>query len=93
MNNKNEIVEVFSGDLYQSTMVKDLLETNGDEVFTENKLMSIIEPWIVSPGGIAPVNVKIFGSDYTQAQELIAAFTKGEWAFLGAGKPYFPGKP
>jgi Putative prokaryotic signal transducing protein len=78
MNNKNEIVAVFSGDLYQTTMVKDLLEANGIEVFIENKLMSVIEPWIVSPGGIAPVNVKIFSSDYTQAQELIAAFTKGE---------------
>jgi Putative prokaryotic signal transducing protein len=78
MNKKNDIVEVFSGDLYQATMVKDLLESNGIEVFIENKLMSVIEPWIVSPGGIAPVNVKIFGSDYTQAKELIAAFTNGE---------------
>ena len=75
INNKNEIVEVFSGDLYQATMVKGLLEANGIMVFIENKLMSVIEPWIVSPGGIAPVNVKIFGSDYTQAQELLAAFT------------------
>jgi len=77
MNKKNDIVEVFSGDLYQTTMVKDLLESNGIEVFIENKLMSVIEPWVVSPGGIAPVNVKIFGSDYAVAQELIKAFTKG----------------
>ena len=76
--NKNEIVKVFSGDLYQATMVKDLLESSGIEVFIENKLMSVIEPWIVSPGGIAPVNVKIFKSEYTKAQELIAAFTKRE---------------
>ena len=78
MNNKNDIVEVFSCDLYQATMVKDLLVSNGIEAFVENGLMSVIEPWIVSPGGIAPVNVNIFGSDYTKAQELIAAFTKGE---------------
>ena len=78
MNNKNKIVEVFSGDLYQATMVKKLLEANGIEVFIENRLMSVIEPWIVSPGGIAPVNVKIFSSDYTKTQELISAFTNGE---------------
>jgi hypothetical protein len=54
-----------------------LLEANGIEVFIENKLMSAIEVWIVSPGGIAPVNIKIFNSDYTKAQELIAAFTEG----------------
>jgi Putative prokaryotic signal transducing protein len=93
MNKKNNIVEVFSGDLYQATMVKDLLEASGIEVFIENKLMSVIEPWIVSPGGIAPVNVKIFCSDYTKAQELIAAFTKREWAFLEEDKPYFLWKP
>ena len=77
MKNNNEIVEVFSGDLYQATMVKDLLEANNIEAFIENKLMSVIEPWVVCPGGIAPVNVKILNSDYTKAQELIAAFTKG----------------
>jgi len=54
------------------------MESNGIESFTENQLMSVIKPCIVSPGGIAPVNVKIFKSDNTKAQELIAAFTKGE---------------
>ena len=78
MNNKNEIVEVFSGDLYQATMVKDVLESNGIESFIENKLMSVIEPWVVSPGGIAPVNVKILGSQYAVAKELVEAFTKGK---------------
>ncbi len=78
MNITSEIVEVFSGDLYQASMVKDILESNGIEVFIENKLMSVIEPWVVSSGGIATVNVKIFDSEYIKAQELIAAFTKEE---------------
>ena len=78
MNITSEIVEVFSGDLYQASMVKDILESNGIEVFIENKLMSVIEPWVVSSGGIATVNVKIFDSEYIKAQELIAAFTNGE---------------
>jgi Putative prokaryotic signal transducing protein len=76
--NKNEIVKVFSGDLYQATMVKDLLESNGIEVLIENRLMSVIDPWVVSSGGIAPVIVKVSSSDYTKAQELIAAFTNWE---------------
>ena len=78
MNNKNEIVEVFSGNLYQATMVKDLLESNGIEAFIANELMSVIDPWVISPGGVAPVSVKIFSSDYAVAKELIEAFTKGE---------------
>lgn len=78
MNNKNEIIEVFAGDLYQATMVKDLLEANSIEAFTVNELMSVIDPWVISLGGVASVSVKIFSSDYTVAKELIEAFTKGE---------------
>ena len=44
--------------------------------------MSVIEPWIVSPGGIAPVIVKVSSSDYTKAKDLIAAFTKRSRAFI-----------
>lgn len=50
----------------------------GKEAFIENKLMSVIEPWVVSSGGVAPVNIKIFSLDYAVAKELIEAFTKGE---------------
>ncbi len=78
MNNKKEIIEVFSGDLYQATMVKDLLKSNGIEAFIENGLIGNIAPWYASSGGVTPVNVKIFSSDYIVAKELIGAFTKGE---------------
>ena len=78
MNSKNEIIEVFSGDLFQATMIKNLLESSGIEAFIENELMSVLEPWVVSPGGIAPVHVKIFASDFEVAQELIAALPKIE---------------
>jgi hypothetical protein len=78
MNNKNDSVEVFSGDLYQATLVKDLLESKGIEAFIENELMGNIAPWYASSGGITPETVKIFSSDYGVAKELIDALTKWE---------------
>jgi hypothetical protein len=36
VNNKNEVAEEFSGDLYQAIMVRKLLESNGIKSFIEN---------------------------------------------------------
>ena len=77
MNNKDEIVEIFAGEFYQASMIKDLLEDNGIEVFIENELMGNIAPWYVASGGIAPMKLKILNSDYALSKELIEAFTKG----------------
>jgi len=62
-------------------MFKEILKANGIQSFIENNLMSVIEPWIVSPGGIAPGIVKVSSSDYTKTEKLIGAFTKWEFAF------------
>jgi len=77
MNNKDEIVEIFAGEFYQASMIKDLLEDNGIEVFIENELMGNIAPWNIVSGGVAPVKLKILNSDYALSKELIEAFTKG----------------
>jgi len=45
MNNKDEIVEIFAGEFYQASMIKDLLEDNNIEVFIENEMMGNIAPW------------------------------------------------
>lgn len=78
MTNKDEIIEIFAGEFYQASMIKDLLDANGIEAFIENGLIGNIAPWYASSGGVAPVHVKIFSSDYAVAKELIEAFTEGK---------------
>ena len=77
MTNKDEIVEIFAGEFYQASIIKDILEDNNIEVFIENELMGNIAPWYVASGGIGPVKLKILNSDYALSKELIEAFTNG----------------
>jgi hypothetical protein len=76
MDNKSEIIEIFAGEYYQASMIKDLLEANGIEAFIENELMGNIAAWHLTSGGVAPVKIKIFKSDLALSKELIGAFNK-----------------
>lgn len=74
MENKNEFVEVYSGTLWQSTAIKDLLEDNGNQTFIENQLMGIIDPSLIRSEGVAPAMIKIKQTDFTYAKMLIDKF-------------------
>lgn len=74
MESKNEFVEIYSGELWQSAVIKDLLEDNGIQAFIENELMGNIAPWQISAGGVASVNIKVLTSDFVLAKALISEF-------------------
>lgn len=80
MVNQNEIklVEVFSGQLWQATMIQNILEDNQINVFLENELMGTVAPWRVSAGGFNPVKVIVSSADYDQAIKIIEDFNKSE---------------
>lgn len=80
MENKNEFVEIYAGELWQSSIIKDLLEDNGIPAFIENELMGTIIPSQITSGGVAPVNVKINDSDFVRAKELINEFNNASFS-------------
>lgn len=80
MENKNEFIEIYAGELWQSAAIKDLLEDNGIPAFIENELMGIIIPSQITPGGVAPVKIKIKHSDYAYAKELIDEFNNASYS-------------
>lgn len=80
MENKNEFIEIFAGELWQSAVIKDLLEDNGIPAFIENTLMGIIIPSQISPGGVAPIKIKIKQSDFVHAKELIDEFNSASFS-------------
>lgn len=77
MTNKLEFVEIFSGELWQAEMIKEMLEDNGIQAYLGNELMGNIAPWIVTPGGTASVKINISTSDYTRSKELIDELNSG----------------
>ena len=69
MENQNEIklVEVYSGVLWQATMIQNLLKENQIEAFLENELLGTVAPWRVTSGGFNPVNVIVSNQNYELA--------------------------
>lgn len=62
---------VFSGEIFEATYIKSLLEENGIPVFLRNEHMSSIAPWDVTPGGANPLHVVVSSLYYDQAIKLI----------------------
>jgi len=80
MKNRNDIIlrEVFAGELWKATMLKNVLEDNNIQVFLQNSLMGVIEPWVVSPGGFEPVKVVVSGDDYEKALALVEEYNNSK---------------
>ena len=77
-NNDIKLIEVFAGELWQATMIQNILEDNEIQVFLENELMGTIAPWRVVAGGFKPVKVVVSSLDYEQAIKLIEEFNNSE---------------
>lgn len=80
MNKEDKLipVEVYAGELWKATMIKNVLEDNNIQAFLENSLMGVIEPWVVSPGGFEPVKVVVSNIDYDKAKLLVEEFNKSK---------------
>ena len=77
MENDIKLIEIYAGELWQATIVKELLNDNKIDAFVENELMGNIAPWQISAGGAASVSVKISNADYVLAKSLVDEFTNG----------------
>ena len=76
--NNTKLVEVFAGQLWEATMIQNILEDNQIQTSLENTLMSTIEPWAVSAGGVNPVKVIVSDQDYDQSMKLIEEYNNSE---------------
>ena len=72
------MIEIYRGSPIQAMNICNLLENNGIEVFVLNELMANIEPWVVSPGGSAPMILNVNESDVENAIKLITYYDKGD---------------
>lgn len=69
--NRIKLVTAFSGDFIEAKAIQDFLMENQIAATLENGYMALIAPWLVTPGGLNPVNVVVKDSDLDQALKLI----------------------
>ncbi|HXH99276.1 MAG TPA: hypothetical protein VNI52_03330 [Sphingobacteriaceae bacterium] len=50
--NNIKLVEVFAGELWQATMIKNVLEDNQIQAHLQNELMGTLEPSVSAAGGL-----------------------------------------
>ena len=68
------MINLFRGTYFEAMNMRNLLETNNIEVFTENENMSNIKPWVVASGGFNPVILNVNDEDFEKAKKIIEAF-------------------
>ncbi len=66
--NKDAVVEVFSGTAWESDMVKSLLQDAGIECFLKNNILNSYAPQPFAAGG---VRIMILNSDYADARAIV----------------------
>jgi hypothetical protein len=74
MNESSTPVEVFAGSVWDTSLLKSLLENAEIEVFLKDEIRGLQEPFVVSPGGANPIKVMVASSDLNKALEVVREF-------------------
>jgi hypothetical protein len=72
-DNKQSIVEIFSGTLWESEMIKSLLEDSKIKSFLKN---NILNSYAYEPTSSGEVKVMISSYDYEKAKAIVNAYNK-----------------
>jgi hypothetical protein len=78
MENENKPTEVFAGELWQATMVKNILEDNNIQAFLNNEYLSSIAPYMADAGGMPQVIVVVNSHQAESALKLIDEFNNSK---------------
>ena len=71
------MTDIFRGTYFEAMNIRNLLENENIEVFTQNENMSSIEPWAVTSGGFNPVILKVNDEDFETAKKIIEDYENG----------------
>jgi hypothetical protein len=74
MNESSFPVEVFAGSVWETSLLKSLMENAEIEVFLKDEIRGLQEPFVVSPGGANPVKVMVSSADLDKAMEVVREF-------------------
>jgi len=74
MNDSSGPVEVYAGSVWETSLLKSLLENAEIEVFLKDEIRGLQEPFVVSPGGANPVKVMVSSADLDKALEVVREF-------------------
>ncbi|MFG6687900.1 putative signal transducing protein [Mariniflexile sp. HNIBRBA6329] len=71
------MIDIFSGSVEETMIIRNLLESKNIQVFLTNQLMASIEPIAVSSGGFNAVTLKINEEDFEKAKKVLEDYNNG----------------
>jgi len=78
MENQSKAIEIYEGELWQATMLKNILEDNNIQAFLQDEFLGVIAPFIVQPGGSNAVKVFVSSENFSLAGKLVADFNNSK---------------
>ncbi len=74
MKDKEDPVEVFAGNNWQTALVKSLLENDGIEAFLKDEIIGTLQPWWSDAGGAGPIRVFVAIKNEDQARLIVKEY-------------------
>ncbi|PWG79457.1 DUF2007-related protein [Pararcticibacter amylolyticus] len=76
MENRDELapVEVFAGDYWEASIIKEMLEDNNIRAFFKDEILGSILPHYVAAGGAGAVKIVVSKSEEAESLKIIKEY-------------------
>lgn len=75
--NDDRLIEVFAGEFWQASVVKQILDDNGIPAELNNQYLSTVAPYLSAPGGVPSVTVIVSSTQLSEARRLVDEYLQG----------------
>ena len=74
----SRVVEVFSGNSWETAVVTSLLEDAGIDSFQQNAIRGSYDPFHILPGGAGSVKIMVMEKDYGKSRAIVEGYVKNQ---------------
>jgi hypothetical protein len=74
MSRPDDLIVIFSSNIFEAELAKNELENNGIAAFLKDELLGTIAPWHSAPGGAGAVSITVARRDSEKARNIIQQF-------------------
>ncbi len=75
-NDERNPVKIFDGDLWQTGILKSLLDNAEIESFVKDEYMGTLKPWVTAGGGAGAIKIFVAQADVERALQVVAEYEK-----------------
>ena len=74
MSRPDDLIVIFSSNIFEAELAKNELENNGITAFLKDELLGSIAPWHSAPGGAGAVSITVKKRNSEEARIILQQF-------------------